>query len=249
MEVVADLEFRAGGWPTGVATADEAEARCQHPGNRNVRALLLVRRARFDAVRGESDACRVRLDAAEHIERRAALINVRLHIASTRALLAIGEGQHERALAHALRARQIAGDMALGLPGVDLFHGDLIEALVRTDHLDAAARTIDELERIAAYLSHAPALAIAARGRLLLGADPEIENLARTALDHHDQVSLPFERARDPARGRRASPPSRAASGGPRRRVRGAHRVRPTRRRPVGAACARRTARRGRPGR
>lgn len=196
MEVVADLEFRAGGWPTGEATADAAEARCQHPGNRNVRALLLVRRARFDAVRGDADACQARLDDAERIERHAALINVRLHIASTRALLAIGDGQHERALAHALRARQIAGDMALGLPGLDLFHGDLIEALVRTDQPDAAARTIDELERIAAHLSHAPALAIAMRGRLLLGTEPEIEALAQTALDHHDQVSLPFERAR-----------------------------------------------------
>lgn len=195
-EVVGDLDHRAGWWRSGLAAVEEGEERCRNAANRNVRALLLVRRARFDAARGDGDACMERLAIVDGIEQGAALANVRLHAASVRALLAIGDGDHERALAHARRARQIGEEMSLGHPGVDPFHGDLIEACARTGQPHAATQFVDELERAATLLSHAPSMAVASRGRLLLAADADVEAAATVALGHHDEVPMPFERAR-----------------------------------------------------
>lgn len=196
LAVVADLDHRAGWWRSGYDAAEEGEARAQRSGSQNVRALLLVRGARFDAARGDRVSCSARLADVDRIEPAAALMNVRLHASSARALLALGEGDHELALAHAEKAIQIGHDMDLGHPGVDLVRGDLIEALVHTGQTERAAQEVDELETQAIAFDNHPAWAVAERGRLLLAADDEIESFGRSALAHHDQVTMPFELAR-----------------------------------------------------
>ncbi len=196
LAVQADLDLRSGWWHSAHEAAEQGEAHASRSSSHNMRAIVLVRGARIAAARGDVDGCLTRLAAVDRIEPGGALINVRLHAASVRSFLAMGEGDHEAAVAHAERARQVAGVMTLRHPGVDDFHGDLVEALVRTDQPDRAAQVLDDLEQMATRLNHHPSLAVAARGRMLLCDYEAVESVASVAMSHHHDVQIPFELAR-----------------------------------------------------
>lgn len=194
--VVADLDTRSGWWRSSDEAINEAEVRSRHSGARNVRAMILVRGARLDAMRGDDDGCRKRLAEAERIAHHAGLSIVQLHAASTRALLAVGRGNHEQAVADGRRAQAVAREMELVLPGVDLFASDLVEALTRTGAEAEATELVDEVEAVARRLGHPLAGALAARGRLSVCHDDDIEVTAERALKLHAHLHVPFERAR-----------------------------------------------------
>lgn len=194
--VVADLDTRSGWWRSAEESVTEAEVRSRHSGARNVRAMILVRGARLDAMRGSEDACQARLAEAERIAQQAGSPIVRLHAASIRSLLAVGGGDFEGAVTHGRRALGLAREIELALPGVDLFVMDLVEALVRTDGLVEAAALVDELESIAERLGHPLAGALAGRARLLVCDDDAVEATAARAREGHAQVHVPFEGAR-----------------------------------------------------
>ncbi len=85
-------------------------------------------------------------------------------------------------------------------PGENRYLGDLIEALIELGRLDEASDRIEELERHASRLRRPAARAVAGRCRGLAAAargEPE-QALAEleAALSLHDEVPLPFERAR-----------------------------------------------------
>jgi len=100
------------------------------------------------------------------------------------------------AAADASRARRLASEMGLGHPGVDLFAGDLIEALARTGSPNEALSAVGELEMAATRCDHRLGMAVAKRGRILLARDGEIDALAAEAMALHDLMAVPFERAR-----------------------------------------------------
>ncbi len=194
--VAADLDTRSGWWRSADEAIIEAEVRSRHTGARNVRAMILVRGARLDAMRGDDDGCRARLAEAERVAHQAGLSLVQLHVASTRALLAVGRGDHERAIAEGRRASSFAREMELILPGVDLYLGDLVESLTRTGAVAEATALVEDARAVADRLGHPLACALAARGRLLVGDDGDVEAIARRALAFHARVHVPFERAR-----------------------------------------------------
>lgn len=78
-------------------------------------------------------------------------------------------------------------------PGILWFHGDLIEALVATGHLDDAARFVSQLEEAARVTGRVWARAVALRGRGLLSSDPDALRESATLLD---ALGAPFEAAR-----------------------------------------------------
>jgi DNA-binding CsgD family transcriptional regulator len=193
---VADLEYRNGAWLSGYAAATEGDAHARRLGSRNLRGLLLVRLARFDAATGAGARCRARLGEVDALAQAAGIVSLARFAASTRGLLALGGGDHDTAAAHYLSARTMGRQTGLGHPGVDPDGGDLVEALARSGGTDEARGALDEHEREAVRWEYAPGLATAARGRLLLGPDAEIEVHGDAALAHHDAVPVPFERAR-----------------------------------------------------
>jgi DNA-binding CsgD family transcriptional regulator/tetratricopeptide (TPR) repeat protein len=193
---VADLEYRTGAWLSGYAAATEGEAHAARLGSRNLRGLLLLRLARFDAATGSRANCLARLGAVEEISQAAGVVSLARFAASTRGLLHLGAGELDPAIAAFLTARTVGRETGLGHPGIDPDGGDLIEALARSGRSDEAAEVVAELEREADRWAYPPALAAAARGRLLLAADDDVERHAGTALAAHDALTMPFERAR-----------------------------------------------------
>jgi DNA-binding CsgD family transcriptional regulator len=85
-------------------------------------------------------------------------------------------------------------------PALFRFHGDAVEAKVALGHRDAAQALLDELDRLGAALQRTWVLALAGRGRGLLSAalgDPAAAYRAlEAALELHDHLGEPFERAR-----------------------------------------------------
>lgn len=196
LDVSADLDIRVGSWDNAANTIAEGERLTVGPNRRNVRALFLARGARMAALRGDLDGCLKRLDEADLIERAGGLLNVRMHLTVTKALLAMGAGDHERALAYGVMAKRIAGDMQLDHSGVDPFWGDLIESMIRLGMVGEAERAIAELEVDGRRRSHQLSLEIAARGRLLLAPDDLIEDCGREVVAYHERWVNPFEHAR-----------------------------------------------------
>lgn len=194
--VVADLDTRSGWWRSAEETVIEAEVRCRHSGARNVRAMILVRGARLDAMRGSEDTCRARLAEAERIAHQGGLPIVRLHAASTLSLLAVGAGDYEGAVASGRSALGLAQEVELALPSVDLFVMDLVEALVRTGVSSEAAALVDDLERAAERLDNPLVGALCRRAQLLICDDSAVEATALRAIELHTEVSFPFEAAR-----------------------------------------------------
>ena len=85
-------------------------------------------------------------------------------------------------------------------PALFRFHGDAIEAKVALGHRDQAHALLDELERLGAVLERTWVLALAGRCRgMLSAARGDLDGSYRAlgaALELHDRLGEPFERAR-----------------------------------------------------
>ena len=193
-------EFLTGRWPEAIATATNGLEAGMQAGMIPHQAFSLATRALVCACRGEAAAASA--DAA----RMLALAGDRgLEAARTHALWAIGllalaQGKPEETV-HALEAhreRMLAA--GIGEPGAIRSVPDEIEALVVLGRLEEAQRLLDWLETQGRALDRASALAAAGRCRALLQARVgDLEDALRTlrtALDEHDRLTMPFERAR-----------------------------------------------------
>jgi DNA-binding CsgD family transcriptional regulator len=119
------------------------------------------------------------------------------HAARVTGLLELGAGRPVEA-AEALRA---AGEFAraarMGDPVVFSWAADLVEALVRSGRPDQAAGAYRSARQESERTGRPAALAAAARCRgLLADSTDEVRQAFDEALRRHDEVGLPFERAR-----------------------------------------------------
>jgi DNA-binding CsgD family transcriptional regulator len=91
-------------------------------------------------------------------------------------------------------------DAGIAEPGAAPFYADYVEALVALGHFDAAEAVLERYQGRAENLGRLSALASAWRCRGLLNAARSRRNDASsafvTALVYHDQITMPFERAR-----------------------------------------------------
>jgi DNA-binding NarL/FixJ family response regulator len=94
----------------------------------------------------------------------------------------------------------LLGDMSSADPVLGVFLPDHIEALIKLGRLDRARELLDGFERQARAVGRTWALALAARCRGLLSAALGDTDGALAALEdalrRHEQLELPFERAR-----------------------------------------------------
>lgn len=193
--VVADLDYRSGWWRSADEAVAEAEMRTRHNGARNIRGMILARGARVDAARGDTEKCLSRLAEAERIAQQGALLIVQLHIASIRALLGVGAGDYELTVTEGRRVESYAREMGLCNLGMDQHQVDLVEALVHLGAIDEARALVADLQ--ARTRNGAPIeRAFAARARLLVCDDAEVEAIGAEAHAAHQTLSIPFERAR-----------------------------------------------------
>jgi DNA-binding CsgD family transcriptional regulator len=178
-----------GHWPAAAACLAEGLELARGTRQHQITAHLIAVQALLAAARGEEERCRAL--AAESLALAAARRLVHVSIAATWALavLELGLGRPEAALAHVRALPPTAG--------IDWDALDRIEAAVRAGETDAARGWLEAFEPWA-LSSRAPwGQAVALHCRALLAEDPaEAERLFMAALAMHERARRPFERAR-----------------------------------------------------
>lgn len=196
LAVVSDLNFRTGWWRSGRVAAEQGIATAPQAGSRNVRALLVSLVARFDAVTGNAAECLIRLDEVEEVAQTAGLLNLRLHAASTRLVIALGAGNYEAAVAHGQHAQQISLEMGLLHRGYEPFEPNLIEALIRIGEPVRAKEVLVEFDQRCEQFNLVSGLAGATRCKVLLTDKGRLEREINEATRLHERTGEPFETAR-----------------------------------------------------
>ncbi|MGV0793334.1 ATP-binding protein [Mycolicibacterium sp. XJ1819] len=158
-------------------------------------------RARLAAFAGREAEVREATAEALEISRRTGTLQMAERVLATLAFLELSLGNYEEALStlapllskfdSASTPTELA--VAAHLP-------DAVEALVHVGRLREAEPLVDALERNGERLDRAWMRAVGARGRaMLLAARGDLagaRHAAHTAMAAHDQMSMPFERAR-----------------------------------------------------
>lgn len=196
LSVRAQLHWRCGRWAAAYADAEESVRLARETGQTGVLALTL-------AVLGRAEAGIGRLaEARAHCREGIALAEIAageatvLHSLAALGFTELSAGRADLAVAPLERAAALDRRLGHGEPALTMYAADLVEALARAGRRDDAQRALDALAAGAARTGGAWAHAATERGRLLLAAEDELEAHAEAALRWHEQVPMPFERAR-----------------------------------------------------
>jgi DNA-binding CsgD family transcriptional regulator len=192
----AELDFRTGRWDSALQSGAEALAlfeETRQPGEVAAAAGVL---ARMHAARGSAEECRALAQRALASDVELGLRSSSAHALAAVGLLALGSRTPADAIEPLEAAERIAARGQVGEPWLLLSAPDLIEALARvglrsraTDALRAFEERAEDRERVSASAAAARCAGILAEG------DGWREAFER-ALELHDRVPTPFERAR-----------------------------------------------------
>lgn len=195
---LAELELWTGNWDRADELAREALELVERTGSNAYLATALYARAMTDAHRG-------RLDAARQAGERILAVygpgsTVRLRGNWLLGFIALSAGDHaeaDRQLSTAAAVLERKGEVE---PARYRLHPDLLEAVVALGDLVRATEQLRRLEERARVFPRPWILATTARCKALLlaaGGDLATASLAaEEALHHHDDLGMPFERAR-----------------------------------------------------
>ena len=190
------LEASLGRFPAAVAAAGEALALADEIPAGFIAMVALRVLAEVAAVQGRADECRAfagrlaEIGAAYHDE------HSRCSAAVALGRLELGAGRHTEAIAHLRPVAEYAHTMGVADPSVMPYGPDLVEAYTRNGMTDEARSELDRLARQAEATERPWALASAARCEALLAPDDELDERFALALERHQRVRSPFERAR-----------------------------------------------------
>lgn len=197
---LAQLEWRAGDLRQAAEHASESLELWDESGDIQGRNTAVWVRAAIDASLGALDAAR---DAAVAGLALTLELEDRLFAARQHALLAfvaVSEDDFAAAADHSAVAHRLVAEYGVGEPGLILYAGDAVEALIRLGRLEEAESRIDELEGTGAELDRPRLLATASRCRGLLLVergllDDAVIELER-ALALHERFTAELERGR-----------------------------------------------------
>jgi DNA-binding CsgD family transcriptional regulator len=188
----AQLDRRLGEWESARAAAAEAVELARAASQQADEVAALVAAGWLAAGHGQADECRQRLGEARRICRGSGMDGYLVPIDAAEALLELGTGDAPAALA---RLEQVARRVQAGAapdPGGASWAADLVEAAVCCGRPERARQVLSTLERQAVGSTTLPA--VAARCRLVVGADPA--ELARPHQAPAGAPAEPFEAAR-----------------------------------------------------
>ena len=194
--VRAQIHWRRGRWSAAYADAEEAVRLCRETQQLGTLAVALPTLARCEAALGHLDAARALGTEGLTLADAARAHATAAHSLASLGFLELTAGRAEEALVWFDRSAEIAGRQDHGEPALTMHAADRIEALARAGRREDAHDALELLAGQAQATGGAWATAAVARCRALLGADEDIERHARTALEWHARVDLPFERAR-----------------------------------------------------
>jgi len=195
---LVELELCVGNWAAAEAFADECVEFASSSRQVVVHAIGEGRRAQVAAHTGREEVARasaqrsLALIPADRLPAELAL--------SALGLLELSLGNLTAAQGHLITLDRLANRIGMREPAAWKYEGDLIEVLLGLGELDRARELLERLEQRGGVLGSAWSFAVAARSRgLCLAAEGEI-SAAFAALDEalasHEQLGMPFERAR-----------------------------------------------------
>ncbi len=192
LDTLASLDYRLGSWQRAHARSREALRMARLSGNPFDIGSALTTQSRILAARGDEPACRRLLDAAREASPGDALVDA--YAITAEALLDLSLDRPDATIA--LLEPLAAIPLARHEPAAFLWEADLIEAYMRVGRRRDAELLLSGFERRAASTGRVWACAAAARCRGLAAPADEIDQHFARALELHEDVDMPFERAR-----------------------------------------------------
>ncbi len=197
LSVLGELDFRTGAWDAAYSGLHEALELAHQTGQSVHIPRLLAGVARVEAQRGQDEECRAHIAesvamGAQSESLRASQINADEIIG----LLNFARDRIPSALVRLERLARVLHDEEVGEPSLLGAAPERIEALARTGQTHEANAALADFERHAAHTQSSWGQAAAARCRGLTASPETAEEYFEEALRWHDQVPLPFERAR-----------------------------------------------------
>ena len=189
---LANVDFRTGQWVTAYAGASEAVRIAEDTDQRTLLAFALISLSRVEAALGRADDCRAHVARALECSSVGAIAAL---ASSILGFLELGLGRAEEAIAALSGLAQDVRNRGLEEPNVIQWAPELIEAYVRVGRTKDAERELEFLARQAEQTGRKWALATAARCRVLLVPDDEIDTAFAEAIALWDETT-PFPRAR-----------------------------------------------------
>jgi DNA-binding CsgD family transcriptional regulator len=197
---LARTELLTGDWERARRHADECHQTTLHSGLATERPYSLTIQALVEAHLGLVEPAGAKVDEGLALAWDLGVQPAGFELLAVRGYLELSLGDAARAdrTLDGLAARVRAA--GFGEPALFRFHGDAIEAKVALGRRNEAQALLEELEQLGAALGRTWVLTIASRCRGLLNAargdlDASFRALER-ALELHDRLGEPFERAR-----------------------------------------------------
>ena len=197
---LARVECMAGNWEQAARYAEECHETMAQTGQEEERPYALAIGAFVSAHRGLVEATRSATDEGLPLALRVGVLPAYFELLAVRGFLELSLGNPAEAHHFLGPLPQSVRKSGFGEPALFRFHGDAIETLLVLGRTEEATTLLAELEEQGTALQRVWALAVASRCRALLSAaSGEIER-ADTELEHalelHDRLGEPFERAR-----------------------------------------------------
>lgn len=194
------VEWLLGDWPQAVRYADEGLDAAAQTGQASQYAVLLACKALVDAHLGRSESARTLAEEALSLGRETGAEFATLVGLSALGFLELSLGDYAAADGSLGKLVGLTERAGIGEPGAKRFLADEIEALVAIGRLDDAETLLGIYAEQARRLDRPSALAASYRCRGLLlascGRTTEAIQAFERALEEHERVSTPFERAR-----------------------------------------------------
>jgi DNA-binding CsgD family transcriptional regulator len=192
----AELDFRTGRWVDALEAATEARQLFMETRQPTEAAIAASTIARIAASLGDDESCARHSMEAIDSDRTSGLRAATAYAEAALGHLALARRQHQRAIGHLRRARDIAVEGGMGEPWQLPIGADLVEALLHAELFEEAFSVLDHLDEMAKRRDRTSVLAAVARCRGLLAPADSFPDFFRCALALHDGAPTPFERAR-----------------------------------------------------
>jgi DNA-binding CsgD family transcriptional regulator len=197
---LARVELLTGAWERARRHAAECHELTMQSGQVGERPYALTIQALVEAHLGLAEPAAARIEEGLALAGRLGVQPAGFELLAARGFLELSLGDAAGADRTLGRLAALVAAAGMHEPALFRFHGDAVEAKVALGHRDAAQALLDELDRLGAALQRTWVLALAGRGRGLLSAalgDPAAAYRAlEAALELHDHLGEPFERAR-----------------------------------------------------
>ena len=197
---LARVELLTGAWERARRHAAECHEVTLHSGQIGERPYALTIQALVEAHLGLVEPASAKIEEGLALARQLGVQPAGFELLAARGFLEMSLGDAAGADRTLSQLAELVAAAGMHEPALFRFHGDAIEAKVALGHRDQAHALLDELERLGAVLERTWVLALAGRCRgLLSAARGDLDGSYRAlgeALELHDRLGEPFERAR-----------------------------------------------------